>query len=203
MNNVITIDTSESLRQHTASRVRDVPVYNFVNENDPILKQKTVEFNFDDDSLNPSEISDRLIQTLKASRNAFGLAAPQVGLPYRVFAMGSEENYSVLFNPRLSYISEETVHMEEGCLSFPFLILSITRPKEVHVEYQNKKGEWDKMGLTGLSARVVLHEMDHLDGITFNTVAKPLALKMALKKREKYQKKFANYIMSQRKMVNL
>ena len=71
------------------------------------------------------------------------------------------------------------------------MFLSITRPKSVRVRYQNKKGETEESTFDGISARVVQHELDHLNGVTFDTVAKPLALKLARKSREKKIKQFA------------
>ena len=63
---------------------------------------------------------------------------------------------------------EEQELGQEGCLSFPGLLLQISRPKIIMVRYQNNKGEFLLSRLTGLEARCFQHELDHLDGITFN-----------------------------------
>lgn len=187
----ITINTNE-----TATRVVvKYEPYTLVEEKDPILKQKAVDFDFSSD-IDPVELSNRLTETLKTHR-AYGIAAPQCGLPHRVFVIGAEDEYITMFNPKITSVSEETVPLDEGCLSFPFMILKVVRPKSLTVNFQNEKGEEKVLTLSGLSARIVLHEYDHLNGITFDKVAKPLALKMGLKKREKQIKQFARQLVSQ------
>lgn len=171
--------------------------FELVSEENSILKQKTEPFNFSS-GINTKELTGRLIETLKINR-AFGLAAPQCGLPHRVFVMGAADNYFALYNPEIIKISDEEIHLEEGCLSFPFLFLSITRPKSLVVKFQNEVGDYVTLEMDGISARVVLHELDHLNGVTFDTVAKPLALKMAKKGREKKIKNFARELVGRRR----
>jgi len=191
MDEMITINTS----QPTAIKVVYDP-YELVGEDNPILKQKTEIFDFSS-GIDAKELSKRLVQTLKNHR-AYGLAANQCGLPYRVFVMGAEEEYITLFNPEIVAVSEETIHLEEGCVSYPFMFLSITRPKIVKVRFQDENGGFNEVQYDGISARVVLHETDHLNGITFLDRAKPLALKTAKKSREKKIKQFARELVSQR-----
>ena len=178
------------------------PIYkpfDLVPENHSILKQKAIPFDFDKE--NAADFSGRLRATIARTR-AFGVAAPQCNFPYRVFCMGAENEYVTLFNPEIISTSEETIILEEGCLSFPFLILNIIRPKEITIRFQDEKGETNTLTLAGLSARIALHEFDHLEGITFDTRAKPLALKNGFKKREKNTKKYARHLASQRKIQN-
>jgi peptide deformylase len=191
MDEMITINTA----QPTAIKVVYEP-YELVGEDNSILKQKMEPFDFSSE-IDPKEISNRLIQTLKNHR-AYGLAANQCGLYYRVFVVGAENEYVTLFNPEITYLSEETVHLEEACLSFPFMFLNITRPKRIGVKYQDENGQYKEVQYDGLTARVVLHETDHLNGITFDEKAKPLALKNAKKSREKKIKQFARELVSQR-----
>lgn len=192
MDKMLTIDTQEAAK--TATRIKTVyEPYKLVSEDDKVLYEATREYKFDG-SINSSELAARLKETLKTHR-AFGLAAPQCGLPYRVFVFGAEEEYIVAFNPKIIKSSIETLHIEEGCLSFPFLTLSITRPKEITVQYQNEFGEVIEKEFSGITARIFLHEFDHLNGVTFNKVAKPMSLKMGLKRREKQIKQFAKEMM--------
>jgi len=174
--------------------------YKLISEEEKVLYENVDMFNFagGDDAIT---LSGRLIETLKLHR-AYGLAAPQCGISHRVFVMGAEEDYITAFNPEILSCSEETIHMDEGCLSFPFLVLAISRPKEINVRYQNEKGEYITKTFAGISARIFQHELDHLNGITFNKVAKPLALKMSLKKREKQIKRFARELLLQTKVKN-
>lgn len=194
------MSTSEIITINTALPTAEKIVYEryeLVGEDDPILKKKTEKFDFSS-GIDTKQLTGRLIETLKINR-AFGLAAPQCGLPYRVFVMGAGDNYFAMYNPEIIHTSEEKVHLEEGCLSFPFLFLSITRPKNLIVKFQNEVGEYVNLELDGISARVVLHELDHLNGITFDTIAKPLALKMAKRGREKKIKNFARELVGKRR----
>ncbi len=106
-----------------------------------------------------------------------GLAAPQVGELKRIIAVHlvkerSPEEKSktlpqVFINPKIIKKSKETVIDEEGCLSFPGLFLKIKRAKEVEVEALSEKGEKIHLKAEGLPARILQHEIDHLDGILF------------------------------------
>lgn len=193
----LTIETGASSEILTTKRYEP---YKLISEDDPILYNSVDSFLFNG-KIDPIELSERMIETVKLHR-AYGLAAPQCGLNERVFVMGAESEYIVAFNPEIVSVSKETIHMEEGCLSFPFLVLTITRPKEINVKYQNEKGEFIHKTFSGISARIFQHELDHLNGITFNKIAKPLALKMSLKKREKQIKKFARELLLQTKVKN-
>ena len=75
--------------------------------------------------------------------------------------------------------------MMEGCLSFPFLGLMITRPEEIHVEYQDFNGQKKTATFNGISARCFLHELDHMNGVVYTSRVKPLALQTGMKKRNK------------------
>jgi peptide deformylase len=198
MNELITIDTEVAAKTATKIKISYEP-YKLVSEDDPILCEYIDEFVFDG-TIDATELSGRLTETLKLHR-AFGLAAPQCGLEHRVFVMGAEGDYITAFNPKVISSSTEILHMEEGCLSFPFLTLAVSRSKEIEVEYQNDLGERINRVFSGISARIFLHEMDHLNGITFNKVAKPLSLKMGLKRREKQMKQFARELVRNNKTV--
>lgn len=163
-------------------------VFNLVPETDPILKQVLPEFNFNNPPVNPNEFASTLVETCKMYRG-IGLSANQCGFPYRVFVMGYEDNYVAFFNPELINISKKEVHMIEGCLSFPFLGLRITRPEEIGVRYQDFNGNWQGTTLSGISARCFQHELDHMNGIVYTDKVKPLALQQGMKKRNKIMKK--------------
>jgi peptide deformylase len=131
-----------------------------------------------------------LVETCK-KYNGIGLSANQCGFEYRVFVMGSGEEYVAYFNPKIISSKGET-HMEEGCLSFPFLNLRITRPAEVEVEYQDFTGVKRNKTFTGITARCFLHELDHMNGIVYTSRVKPLALQFGLKKLDKIRRKYFN-----------
>ena len=117
--------------------------------------------------------------------NGLGLAANQVGIPYRIFAMrGAPENF-VCFNPKVVQPSEMTVLLEEGCLTYPQLLVKIKRPQHVRVRFTTPNGVTRTETFTGMSARVFQHEIDHLDGVVFYNRASRIHRDRALEKWRK------------------
>jgi len=116
-----------------------------------------------------------------------GLAANQIGITKRFFAIGHEsfdvfKKPAIIYNPVLVNADEEQELGQEGCLSFPGLLLQVSRFKTIMVRYQNNKGEFLLSRLEGLEARCFQHELDHLDGITFNKRVSKLKWDMAQQK---------------------
>ena len=104
--------------------------------------------------------------------NGIGLAAPQIGINKRVIIVDetTEEHgkYAhLMVNPKITWKSEEKVLFDEGCLSVPDQNGEVLRPKEIKITFQNKEGKYKKWKLDGIAARVVQHEIDHLEGILF------------------------------------
>ena len=148
------------------------------------------EFDFDNKSINSNVFASTLVETCK-KLGGFGLAANQCGFNHRVFVMGTGDDYIACFNPKL-ISTEGEAHMAEGCLSFPLLELRVTRPKKITVEYQDWNGEKHTTSFDGLTARIFLHELDHMDGIVYTSRVKPLALQSGIKKLEKIKRKYFN-----------
>lgn len=92
-----------------------------------------------------------------------GLAAPQLGVCVKMFVMWSFPMPFV--NPVVEWKSRETSVMSEGCLSIPFVTVSIERSTSIRLRAQSITGTWKTWKLRGLDARVALHELDHLDGV--------------------------------------
>lgn len=105
-----------------------------------------------------------MIDTLKGEEG-LGLAAPQVGENVRVIIVKIEKSHVVMVNPEITMKSFETEIREEGCLSLPKQYYDIERSKEITVKFVDLKGKRQTLNLLDLSARVVQHETDHLDGI--------------------------------------
>jgi len=156
----------------------------------PALYKVLPEFDFENAPINANSFASTLVETCK-KQNGIGLSANQCGFEYRVFVMGAGEEYVAYFNPKILSSSGEK-HMEEGCLSFPFLNLHITRPETVEVEYQDYNGEKRTKTFNGISARCFLHELDHMNGIVYTSRVKPLALQYGLKRLEKIRRKYFN-----------
>ena len=185
--------SDEIIRFNTEDAVKMQPVkpiiaktFSLVDEKDPILKEIIPEFDFENPIINPNEFASTLVETCKLHKG-YGLSANQCGFKHRVFVMGSGEEYVAFFNPKIITAKGE-VHMAEGCLSFPFLGLHITRPSEIDVEYQDFNGEKRTATFVGISARCFLHELDHMNGILYTERVKPLALQSGMKKRNKIMK---------------
>ena len=96
-----------------------------------------------------------------------GLAAPQLGVSQRllVYRVGPEAPLVALVNPEVEWTSEDEVEtLEEGCLSIPGVAVDVERPVHVRVRAQDEHGEGRLVEASGLEARVIQHEVDHLDG---------------------------------------
>ena len=146
--------------------------------------EKVVEF---DDGL--VKFVDEMISTMK-ERNGVGLAAPQVNDLRRIcivdmdFAEGfvydgekaitSDYYPLVLVNPQIVVVSEAKSLMNEGCLSFPGVTLSVKRPSVIKVKFNDLEGNERLLECAGGLARCIQHEVDHLDGVLFNTRAKKI-----------------------------
>lgn len=141
---------------------------------DEILRKKSRVVENVDERI--KELLDDMYETLKASDDGIGLAAPQIGVLKRLVVIDlSEEDGEVykLVNPIITKSKGEQV-CREGCLSVPGVLGDVIRPKEVIVEALNEKGEKIKIKAKDLLAIVLCHEIDHLDGILFTDKATEL-----------------------------
>ena len=157
----------------------------------PFIDDTLKEFDFKD----RVELSKVMYDTM-VKYGGIGLSANQVGLPYRMFIMGghpSIEDGKVrsVFNPLINDVSKETVSMKEGCLSFPFLFLSITRPKWCSVKYTDQHGKEIEEILHGMNARIFQHENEHMNGYVFTDLVSKFKLERAKESRKKMLKKYA------------
>ena len=139
-------------------------------------------FDFDKD---PDQLEKDLIETM-ISNKGMGLAANQVGILKRVFAikLQNQEPFA-MFNPSIISVNEDEEPGQEGCLSFPNLWLDVKRPTNIEVEYFDKAGNKCIIQLTGLDARCFLHEYDHLNGVVFTEKVSKLKLNLGLKRQRK------------------
>jgi len=157
---------------------------NLVNANDPILKNKCDNFDFNNPPFDPIQFAENLVKHMY-DWNGIGLAANQIGIPYRIFAMrGQPENF-VCFNPRIVQPSEMQIVLDEGCLTYPGLYVKIKRPQHVRVRFQTPNGETLTKQFTGMTARIFQHELDHLDGIVFYNKANRYHREQAMRKWKK------------------
>ena len=140
------------------------------------------------------ELSDKMFDTMK-KYGGIGLSANQLGLPFNMFVLGDHPGMEkglkmTCFNPIIVSASADQVMMKEGCLTFPFVFLSITRPRKVVVKYEDENGDLKEGSLDGMISRVFQHEYDHMLGKTFVDGVSKLKLDMAYKKAEKMMSRY-------------
>ncbi|HKN82613.1 MAG TPA: peptide deformylase [Pyrinomonadaceae bacterium] len=143
---------------------------------------------FDD---NLAKLVSNMFETMYAAPGV-GLAAVQVGVPKRLFVMDCSggkdpEQRVVLINPEVLRV-EGTQNGEEGCLSFPGIFTPVERNLRAIVRAQNLKGEWFELDGMELTARCMLHETDHCDGIVFLDKMSAIKREMVKRKIKKLQK---------------
>ena len=172
---------------------KDQKVYPLIPPNDPRLLMQVAPFV--DENLEQFGFKDRkdlskVMYDNMAKYGGLGLSANQLGLPYRMFVMGGHpqvEDGKVrsVFNPMVNDVSPESINLKEGCLSFPFLFLSIKRPKWCSVRYTDENGEEVEETLHGMSARIFMHENEHMNGYVFIDLVSKLKLERAEKSKQK------------------
>lgn len=131
---------------------------------DPVLRAPALSITRFDDAL--KEEARRMVAIMQGARGV-GLAAPQVGALHRlaVVMTGEETPPVVLCNPQITWRSEEEDHDYEGCLSIGEISVEVARAVAIRVTAQDVDGETFEIAPEGFAARVIQHEMDHLDGI--------------------------------------
>ena len=146
---------------------------------DPVLRMRAREVDrFDDDLGRLAERMTRLMD----DANGVGLAATQVGILQRVvvFRAAGEGEATALVNPRLADAGRERETDEEGCLSLRGVLVPVERATSVAVEGQDVRGAAVRLELDELAARVIQHELDHLDGVLILDRTTPESRRTAL-----------------------
>ncbi|OGS18218.1 MAG: peptide deformylase [Elusimicrobia bacterium RIFOXYA2_FULL_40_6] len=128
---------------------------------DPVLKQKSALVTEFDKELRGLII---LMKDFMYTNRGIGLAAPQLGISKRVIVADTGEGFRAFVNPKIIW-SQGKQREEEGCLSIPGIRLEIKRANEIVLEGFDNKFEPVQTGALGIFARVLQHEIDHLDGI--------------------------------------
>ncbi len=158
-------------------------IKNILKIGNPLLRQKSEEVPLNE--IRSKEIKDLvkdMFDSMKAA-NGIGLAAPQIGVLKRVVIVGYEPTdrypnvkfdreydgikYRVFINPKIEYLTEETMGFWEGCLSVPGMRGYVERPKKIRITFYDMEEEFQEEIIEGFEAIVVQHECDHLDGILY------------------------------------
>jgi peptide deformylase len=128
---------------------------------DPVLKQKTEEVK--EISKEIEVLIGNMVETMQ-KKDGLGLAAPQVGVAKKIIVVQSSKGPMAFINPCIISKSKEKEIVEEGCLSFPGVWLKIKRSKGVEINALNIEGKEINLKAVGLLARILQHEIDHLEG---------------------------------------
>jgi peptide deformylase len=164
-----------------------VSVREVVEIGDPVLRERTRELTSEElASPEIQELIDDMIDTKRTTHGA-GIAANQVGEPVRVAIVEVEEGnprypykppepLTVMVNPTVEPLGEETIEINEGCLSVPDIRGYLRRHLAVRVRYLDRQGEEHEEVKRGLTAGTFQHEVDHLDGVLFVDRADPRTL---------------------------
>jgi peptide deformylase len=158
-----------------------------VKEDTPFLQQKSEAFDWANPQMDPIELASLLVREM-VDQSGLGLSAIQLGIPLRVFAIRAQPKHIVLFNPTIVSASEETESQYEGCLSYPNLLVKVKRAFEVRVRFSQPDREVRTEKWGGLTARIVQHEMDHLEGVLFFNRASKFHRDQAFRKQKQYQR---------------
>lgn len=164
---------------------------NLVPLSDPVLYKPLQEFDFNGDI--DADMLANIMYDRMQELGGIGLSANQVGLNIKMFVMGIEGVKMAIFNPEILYQEGETVQ-DEGCLSFPGIFVKVKRSETIKVKFFNVKGEERQEYITGMTARIFLHEFDHMLGKTMKERVSKLKWDLATKKykhkKEKLVKKY-------------
>lgn len=158
-----------------------------VPSNSTMLRTRCRPFDFLNPQFDPVEFSQALVRKMY-EHNGIGLAANQVGYDLRIFAMRGHPQNFVCFNPRIVWKSEKEVVLEEGCISFPGLLVKIKRPEFVRIRFNTPNGDIKTERYVGMTARCIQHEMDHLNGVVFYEKANRYHRDLAFKNWAKWRK---------------
>ena len=155
-----------------------LPIYIY---GQPVLREEAKTIVNDHSQI--KELINNMFETMY-NAEGIGLAAPQIGASLRLYVVDGNEvannhpectNFKrVMINPKITYRSEETESLEEGCLSFPGIHEKVTRSSNITIEYIDENFKKQEENLTGFNARIVQHEYEHLFGQVFIDSISPI-----------------------------
>jgi peptide deformylase len=158
---------------------------------DPVLRARASDVRSITDEVR--RLADDLFETMYAAKG-IGLAAPQVGVSERVFVVDVDGARHTLINPEILTVSTVEDVSEEGCLSIPEIAGDVRRPSDVVMRALDLAGEPIQIEATGLLARCLQHELDHLNGRLFIDYLSFLKRRRALAEWAKVERDFPGHI---------
>ena len=174
-------EADEKPRLDPELEARRVAAMSFIRRyGDPVLKSRATPVDRFDETLR-----NQVARMAGIMTDAFGvgLAAPQLGISQRVlvYRVGQDAPVIALVNPEVDWKGDESEQLEEGCLSIPGIQLDVDRPVYVRVRAHDEQGDERTVEASGLEARVIQHEIDHLDGVLILDRASREARKEAIR----------------------
>ncbi|MEH0155038.1 peptide deformylase [Limibacter armeniacum] len=176
-------------------------IYPVIAYGDPILKKVAAEIKQEGD-IDVKEIAANMFDTMYEA-SGVGIAGPQVGISKRIFVIDSnlmldedskEEGMKMVFiNPEIVEEDGDDWGYEEGCLSIPGIRGEIFRPERITLSWFDENWVKHEKEFDGMTARVIQHEYDHLDGILFTEMLSPLKRRLLKGKLDKITKGQCNY----------
>lgn len=154
-----------------------------VPDTHPALHKPPQPYDFDKHGSTAELFANVLYDKMKEFKGV-GLSANQIGLDVAFFVIGVDDFRLDIFNPKIIKATGECDY-NEGCLSYPGITLKVRRPEEIEVEFQDAKGEVHNRTLGGLTARIFLHEYDHMQGLTIKSTSSTMKWALAVKKSRK------------------
>lgn len=148
-------------------------ILKIVQEGTPVLREKSKPVE-NPRSPETKKLIEDMVATMREAKG-LGLAAPQVGKSLRLFTVDVENKVYVFINPEIKDLSKDMLPFEEGCLSVQKVWGPVVRPKKLAIKALDESGKLVKIRAKGLLARVIQHEMDHINGILFIDKAEELS----------------------------
>jgi len=170
-----------------------LPIYTY---GQPVLKKKCISIDSEYPGL--TELIQNMWETMYNAQGV-GIAAPQIGLPIRLFMVDSaqledsmEEGEKgikeVMINAEIIEETGDEFSYEEGCLSIPNIRGNVKRPGDLYIRYYDENFNEKELKLSGVNARVVQHEYDHIEGVLFVERLKPVRRNLIKKKLDNMKK---------------
>lgn len=147
-----------------------------LKDNHPILRKKSRELQKEEIA---TEDIQSLIQNMKScmrENKGVGLAAPQIGQNIRLILVGTESRKLVMINPQITKKSWAKERGEEGCLSVPGTFGNVVRHKKINCIFLDESGKKNKLQACQMTARIIQHEIDHLNGKLFTDIAENIRI---------------------------
>jgi len=149
-------------------------ILEIVTNPNPLLRKKSVKIRGSEIDSNACRELYRQMSRTMIARDGVGLAAPQIGKNIRLITINTKNGVLCMINPEIIKKSWKKCWDEEGCISVPNTYGQVRRHYKVSCIYLNKNSQKQKIEAEGLLARIIQHEIDHLDGILFIDKAKDI-----------------------------